>query len=74
MIDQEGNNRFGNGVIDVLFDHIEVRNDQSLYHLGLGLFPEFGVLGDLDDWRHAGEFVPWEVVALCVRGIERIRL
>jgi hypothetical protein len=70
VIDQEGNNRFGNGVVDVLFNYIEVRSDQSLYHLGFCLFPEFGVLGDLDDWRHTGEFVPWKVVALCVRRVE----
>lgn len=74
MIDQESHNRFWNRVVDVLFYHIEVRSDQSLDHLSLCLFPEFWVLRNFDDWRHAREFVPWKVVALCVGGVERVGL
>ena len=48
MVDQEGDDGLGNGVVDVLFDHVEVGNDESLDHVGFGLLPEFGVFVDSD--------------------------
>lgn len=38
MVDQEGDDRFGDGIVDVLFDNVEVGCDESLDHLCFCLF------------------------------------
>jgi len=48
VVDEEGDDGLGDGVVDVLLDHVEVGDDEPLDHLGLGLLPELGVLVDLD--------------------------
>lgn len=48
VIDKEGHNGLGDGVIDVLLDYVEVGHDEALYHVCLGLLSEFWVVVDLD--------------------------
>ena len=70
VIDQESHDRFRDRVVDVLLDDVEIGGYETLDHLGLGLFAEFGVLGDFDYGGHAGELVTREVVALGVGRVE----
>lgn len=49
MVYQECDDRLGNGVINVLLDNVEVRDDQPLDHVGFGLLAKLWVFMDLDD-------------------------
>lgn len=57
MIDEEGHNGFGDGIVDVLFDYVEVGHDEALYHVCLSLLSEFRVVVDFDYARHGGKHV-----------------
>lgn len=49
VIDQEGDDRLGDGIVDVLFDYVEVGCNESLYHFCFCLFSLLWVLVHLDD-------------------------
>lgn len=73
MIDEEGYDGFGNGVVDVFLNNIIVGSDQAFYHLGFSLFAQFGVFRDFNDWGHAGQFIAGQVVSLRVGGVKVVR-
>ena len=57
MIHQESHDGFGNGIVNVLFYHIEIRSDQPFDHLGLSLFTKLRIVSDFNDCGHTGKFV-----------------
>lgn len=74
VIDEEGHNGFGDGVIDVFLDYVEVRHDEALYHVCLGLFSEFWVVVDFDYAWHGGKHVAGQLVVLRKRTVEGLQV
>ena len=48
MVDQKSDNSLGNGIIDILLDHVEIGHDESLYHVCFSLLSEFRIVVDFD--------------------------
>ncbi len=59
VIDKKSDNRFGDWVVDILFDYIKVGGDESFDHFRFCLLSQFRVFGHFDNCGYAGEFVAW---------------
>ena len=60
-VDKEANDGFGDRIVDILLNNIEIRNNEAFDHIVLSLFPFRGLLRDSDhvwDWR---EVLSWHI-------------